>query len=176
MYVDEFPNSNSGLSGYLFWRTDNSSYNSGWTQNRSWQDPDMVEGITYTYGVKYRNGDGVETATTTMGGVLFIHESGGGGTPTIQPQITTSTISQQATTTSATSTQISTSTNSVQATTTQQTSTSTIPNLAGLTGQARQVVIQQIKIQILEIQKQLIILISQLIQALQQELAKAIGY
>ena len=67
----------------------------------------MVEGQTYTYAVKYRNGDGVETATTTMGGVSFTRDNGGGGTPTIQPQTTVSTSSQQATTTSATSTQIS---------------------------------------------------------------------
>jgi hypothetical protein len=168
IYVDSFPNDTSGSSGYLFWRTDNSSYNSGWIQTREWRDPNMVEGTTYTYAVRYRNGDGLETATTTMGGVSFVRDNGGGGAPTI-PQQTTSTSSRQATTTSATSTQIS-------ATITQQTSTTSIPNLAGLTGQARQVAIQQIRDMITQIQKQLIVLISQLIQVLQQEIAKTISH
>lgn len=46
---------------------------------------------------------------------------------------------------------------------------------AGLTGQARLVAIQQIKARILEIQKQLIILITQLIHILQTELANMLG-
>jgi lysophospholipase L1-like esterase len=167
IYVDEFPNSNSGLSGYLFWRTDNSSYNSGWIQTNNWQGANTVEGQAYTYGVKYRNGDGVETATTTMGGVSFVPDNGGGGTPTIQPQIATTT----ATTTLATSTQANTSTSSVQATSTLQfLSGQATPNLAGLTGQAKQVAIQQIKAQIVVIQQKLLILISQLIQLLQEQI------
>lgn len=51
-----------------------------------------------------------------------------------------------------------------------------VSNLAGLTGQARQVAIQQIRDMIIQIQKQLIVLIGQLIQALQQELAKTINH
>ena len=111
IYVDAFSNSNSGLSGYLFWRTDNSAYNSGWIQTREWRDPNMVEGQTYTYAVKYRNGDGVETATTTMGGVVFIHDSGrGGGTPIVQPQATaTTTLSNTTSTVQTTSTQATSS-------------------------------------------------------------------
>jgi len=116
IYVDAFPNSNSGSSGYLFWRTDNSAYNSGWIQTNNWQDPNMVEGTTYTYAVKYRNGNGVETATTTMGGVSFVRDNGGGGTVTI-PQQTTSTSSVQATIT------LSNTTSTIQATSTQATST-----------------------------------------------------
>ncbi|MFH0739771.1 MAG: right-handed parallel beta-helix repeat-containing protein [bacterium] len=164
IYVDAFPNPNSGLSGYLFWRIDNSAYNSGWIQTREWRDPNMVEGTTYTYAVKYRNANGVETATTTMGGVVLVHSTGGGGTPNVvEPelqQISTSTASS----TQATTTQSNASTNSAQ-----------VPNLAGLTGQARQVAILQIKLQILAIQKQLIILITQLIQILQAELANMLG-
>lgn len=160
IYVDSFPNPTSGSSGYLFWRTDNSAYNSGWIQTNEWQDLNMVQGTTYTYAVKYRNGDGIETATTTLSGVSFTRDNSGGGTPTIQPQATTT----------ATSTQNTTTTTTANATSTQQTSTSTIPNLAGLTGQARQIVIQQIKAQIAEIQKKIIILINQLIQLLQEQL------
>jgi predicted GH43/DUF377 family glycosyl hydrolase len=111
IYVDSFPNDHLGSSGYLFWRTDNSSYNSGWIQTNDWQDPNMVEGTTYTYAVKYRNGNGIETATTTMGGVSFVRDNGGGGTPTI-PQQTTSTSSVQATTT------LSNTTSTIQATST----------------------------------------------------------
>jgi hypothetical protein len=112
IYVDSFPNSNSGSSGYLFWRTDNSAYNSGWIQTNGWQDPNMLEGQTYTYAVKYRNGDGIETATTTLGGVLFIASRGGGGTPTI-PQQTTTTLSNTTSTIQATS-----ATNNLSATST----------------------------------------------------------
>ncbi|MDD5738995.1 MAG: putative Ig domain-containing protein [Candidatus Pacebacteria bacterium] len=171
IYVDKFPNDTIGSSGYLFWRTDNSAYNSGWIQTNQWGGANTVEGQAYTYSVKYRNANGIETATTTMGGVSFVRDSGGGGTPTI-PQQTTSTSSVQATTTSAISTQIS-------ATTTQQgnvsSSSAQVPNLVGLTGQARQVAIQQIRDMITQIQKQLIILIGQLIQALQQELAAMVS-
>jgi len=165
IYVDGFPNSSSGSSGYLFWRTDNSSYNSGWIKTNQWHGANTVEGQAYTYGVKYRNGDGVETATTTLAGVWFISEVGGGGTPTIPPQ-TTTTVS---TTTLATTTQ-----NTTSATTTS--ATSTIATLkppstpSSQTNQAKQAQIQQIKAQIIVIQQKLIILISQLIQLLQEQL------
>ncbi|MDD5738369.1 MAG: metallophosphoesterase [Candidatus Pacebacteria bacterium] len=162
IYVDRFTNDTLGSSGYLFWRTDNSAYNSGWIQTNQWQDLNMVEGQTYTYAVKYRNANGIETATTTLGGVSFIREVGGGGTPNVvdigyQPQITASS-------TQATTTQNNASTSSAQ-----------VPNLAGLTGQARQVAIQQIRDMITQIQNQLVILIGQLIQALQAELANMLG-
>ncbi len=169
IYVDSFPNSSLGLSGYLFWRTDNSAYNSGWIQTNNWQDPNMVEGQTYTYAVKYRNGNGVETATTTLTGVSFVHSSGGGGTPLEAPLLT----GQAPTSTIATSTQVNASTDS---TSSPQTSSAQVPNLAGLTGQARQVAIQQIRDMITQIQKQLIILIGQLIQALQAELSNMLGH
>jgi len=125
IYVDGFPNSNSGSSGYLFWRTDNSAYNSGWIQTNQWHGANTVEGQAYTYAVKYRNGDGVETATTTLGGVSFVSSYGGGGTPTI-PQQTTSTSSVQATTTLSNTTstiQATSTTNNLSATSTQATST-----------------------------------------------------
>ena len=115
IYVDSFPNSNFGSSGYLFWRTDNSAYNSGWVQTNNWQDPNMVEGQTYTYAVKYRNGDGIETATTTLSGVSFIRS--GGGTLIIQPQ-TTTTLGNTTSTIQVTSTINNLSVTSTQATST----------------------------------------------------------
>ena len=115
IYVDSFPNPTSGSSGYLFWQTDNSSYNSGWIQTNEWQDLNMVQGTTYTYAVKYRNGNGIETGTTTLSGVSFVRDNSGGGIPTIQPQAT-STSSVQATTT------LSNTTSTIQATSTQATS------------------------------------------------------
>ena len=57
--VDSFPNDTSGQSGYYFSRSDG---NSGWIQTNSWTDSGLSCGNQYTYSVKYRNGDGVETS------------------------------------------------------------------------------------------------------------------
>lgn len=160
IYVDSFPNDTVGSSGYLFWRTDNSAYNSGWIQTNQWHGANTADGQAYTYGVKYRNANAVETATTTLGGVSFLPEYGGGGIPTVTNNQELITNNQTATSTASTTQNV---------TTTQQTTTSTILNLAGLTGQARQVAIQQIRDTITQIQKQLIILIGQLIKTLQEE-------
>jgi len=61
--VDSFSNHTSGLSGYYFSR---SGANSGWIQTNSWQDTGLSCGNTYTYSVKYRNGDGVETDSVSI--------------------------------------------------------------------------------------------------------------
>jgi len=176
--IDALPNATAGSSGYLFWRTDNSAYNSGWIQTSCWQDPNMAVGSTYTYAVKYRNGDGVETATTTLPGVSFtssVGGGGGGGVSIVQQQTTVSTTS--ASTTQATTTISATSTQNNTATTTttvskQPPTPSSQSQQAGSTGsdQAKQVILQQIQAKIVEVQKKLIILISQLIQLLQAQL------
>lgn len=68
--VDSLPNDTSGQSGYYFSNSTNST-NSGWIQTNTWTETELSCGDTYTYSVKYRNGDGVETdpisitATTT---------------------------------------------------------------------------------------------------------------
>ncbi|MCX6791075.1 MAG: DUF2341 domain-containing protein [Candidatus Gribaldobacteria bacterium] len=61
--VDTFPNATSGSSGYYF---SQGSHNSGWIQTNSWQDSNLSCANSYTYNVKYRNGNAVETATTTQ--------------------------------------------------------------------------------------------------------------
>lgn len=66
--VDTFPNSASSSSGYYFYRTnDESNYNSGWIQTNSWQDIGVFNcNITYTWAVKYRNGDGTQTSAVSI--------------------------------------------------------------------------------------------------------------
>ncbi|MCX6789464.1 MAG: polysaccharide deacetylase family protein [Candidatus Gribaldobacteria bacterium] len=66
LFVDTFPNSSIGSSGYLFWRTDKPVYNSGWIKTNTWDDSHMTESQIYSYAVKYRNSDGIETSTTTL--------------------------------------------------------------------------------------------------------------
>lgn len=65
LVVDSFPNDTSGSSGYYFENTTTGS-NSGWIQTNSWQDTGLSCGTSYTYTVKYRNGDGVETDTISL--------------------------------------------------------------------------------------------------------------
>jgi hypothetical protein len=57
--ANSLPNEASGLSGYYFSRD---GANSGWIQTNSWRDANPACDIEYVYSVKYRNGDGVETA------------------------------------------------------------------------------------------------------------------
>lgn len=75
--VDSLPNDTSGQSGYYFSR---SGANSGWIQTNSWTDTGLSCGNSYTYSVKYRNGDGTETSeistTKSTSGC-----GGGGGSP-----------------------------------------------------------------------------------------------
>jgi len=75
--VDSLPNDTGGQSGYYFSR---SGANSGWIQTNSWTDTGLSCGNSYTYLVKYRNGDGTETSeistTKSTSGC-----GGGGGSP-----------------------------------------------------------------------------------------------
>jgi len=58
--VDVFPNYTGGQSGYYFSRSGGG--NSGWIQTNSWTDTGLSCEHEYTYSVKYRNGDGIETS------------------------------------------------------------------------------------------------------------------
>ncbi len=75
--LDNLPNATSGSSGYYFSR---SGANSGWIQTNSWQDTNLSCGTSYTYSVKYRNGDGVETNTISL-----IPSTSSCGSPSYQP-------------------------------------------------------------------------------------------
>ncbi len=58
--VERFVNDDDGLSGYYFENTTNGN-NSGWINDNFWQDDGLKNSTEYTYSVRYRNGDGVET-------------------------------------------------------------------------------------------------------------------
>ncbi|NIA02242.1 MAG: hypothetical protein GWP15_02565 [Nitrospirae bacterium] len=60
--VDIFTNYSVGSSGYYFENITNGS-NSGWIQTNSWQNAGLACDHTYSYSVKYRNGDGTETSS-----------------------------------------------------------------------------------------------------------------
>jgi lysophospholipase L1-like esterase len=62
--VDSFPNDTAGQSGYYFSRSD--SKNSGWIQTNLWQDTGLSCGNSYTYSVKYRNNDAIETDSVSV--------------------------------------------------------------------------------------------------------------
>ena len=63
--VDTLNNQTSGSSGYYFYRSDNPTlYNSDWIRTNTWQDTNIICGTSYTYYVKYRNGD--ETGTSAI--------------------------------------------------------------------------------------------------------------
>lgn len=62
--VDQFLNDTSDFSGYYF--SSSSGNYSGWINTNSWQDTGLNCDIEYTYSVKYRNGDGVETDETSL--------------------------------------------------------------------------------------------------------------
>ena len=74
--VDGFPNDTGGSSGYYFSR---SGANSGWIQTNSWTDSGLSCGNSYTYSVKYRNGDGTETSEIST--TKSTSGCGGGGMP-----------------------------------------------------------------------------------------------
>ncbi|MDD4804170.1 MAG: metallophosphoesterase [Candidatus Pacebacteria bacterium] len=94
--ANSFNNSNVGSSGYYFSRI---GKNSGWISTNAWQDTDLSCGRTYTYNVKYRNANGVETNSISIdASTSRCRSSGGGGgggggsvTKTVTP-ITTSSI------------------------------------------------------------------------------------
>ena len=62
--VDLLPNSSEGLSGYYF--SSSSGNSSGWIHANLWRDTKLSCGTDYTYLVKYRNGDGIETDTDSI--------------------------------------------------------------------------------------------------------------
>ncbi len=74
--VDSFPNDTASSSGYYFSR---SGANSGWIQTNTWQDTGLSCGTSYTYTVKYRNGDAVPTDTISL--TKSTNGCGGGGLP-----------------------------------------------------------------------------------------------
>lgn len=74
--VDSFSNYTSGLSGYYFSR---SGANSGWIPTNSWQDIGLSCGTSYTYSVKYRNGDSTETDPVLITKATSGCSGGGGG-------------------------------------------------------------------------------------------------
>ncbi len=85
--VSALDNASSGSSGYYFSRNDGT--NSGWIQTNTWDDTSLSCGTSYTYSVKYRNGDGTETSVNTItkstsgcsgGGSYYIPSVGLGST------------------------------------------------------------------------------------------------
>ncbi len=76
--VDSFPNDSFGSSGYYFSR---SEANSDWTQTNSWQNTGLFCSNSYTYTVKYRNGDGTETGSISLTQSTDDCEGGGGLPP-----------------------------------------------------------------------------------------------
>ncbi len=63
--VDSFNNASSSSSGYYFSNTTNSN-NSGWITTNSWTDTGLACNTSYTYTIKYRNGDSTESATSSL--------------------------------------------------------------------------------------------------------------
>lgn len=63
--VDSFTNDTADSSSYYFENTTNST-NSNWIQTSSWQNTGLTCGTSYTYEVKYKNGDGTETSATSL--------------------------------------------------------------------------------------------------------------
>jgi lysophospholipase L1-like esterase/peptidoglycan hydrolase-like protein with peptidoglycan-binding domain len=74
--VDSFPNDTSDQSGYYFSRA---GVNSGWIQTNSWTDTEVTCNNSYTYSVKYRNGDGTETDEISITELTSACGGGGGG-------------------------------------------------------------------------------------------------
>ena len=62
--ADAFSNASADQSGYYFKNTTN-AHVSGWIQSNNWQDSPLSCSTSYNYVVQYRNGDGVQTATST---------------------------------------------------------------------------------------------------------------
>lgn len=61
--VDSFSNSSFGSSGYSF---SGGGATSGWIQTNTWSVSNLSCGTSYDFSVKYRNGDGVETAPASI--------------------------------------------------------------------------------------------------------------
>ncbi|MCR4275692.1 MAG: peptidoglycan-binding protein, partial [Candidatus Wolfebacteria bacterium] len=63
--VDSFNNASSSSSGYYFTNTTNSN-NSGWITTNSYTDTGLTCNTSYSYTIKYRNGDAAESATSSI--------------------------------------------------------------------------------------------------------------
>ncbi len=63
--VDQFTNDTAGSSGYYFVNS-TASTTSGWIQANFWTDTGLTCGVSYSYTVKHRNGDGTETSTVSL--------------------------------------------------------------------------------------------------------------
>jgi hypothetical protein len=85
--VNGFTNDTVSLSGYYFSRTGKSS---GWIQTNSWSDQEVVCETSYTYSVKYRNAEGVETdpAVINVTSANCNRISGGSSSVIIRPSDT----------------------------------------------------------------------------------------
>jgi N-acetylneuraminic acid mutarotase len=168
--ADSFPNATSGNSGYYFANSTKGT-NSGWIQTNSWQDTNLTCPTTYTYSVKYRNGDATQTSTTTR---TFVTDGCAGYTPPAQTTSQTNNSTQQTEQPTATSTN-STSTITSAATTTQSSATttqqtSTVVTNTSQTNQAKQAQVQQIRTQISDVKQQIIVWLTQLVQIVQEQI------
>ncbi|HDH31179.1 MAG TPA: hypothetical protein ENH26_00145 [Candidatus Wolfebacteria bacterium] len=74
--VDSFTNASADSSGYYFSRSDS---NSGWITSNSWENTSLSCGTSYTYTVKYRNGDATQTSTASL--TQSTNSCGGAGMP-----------------------------------------------------------------------------------------------
>ena len=99
--VDTFPNHTAGQSGYYF--ESSTGNNSGWIQTNTWQETNLNYDKEYTYTVKYRNGNAIETTTisTTQStpfasfGTVVLQPQSSEPTPTPQEVIPTPESQQQ---------------------------------------------------------------------------------
>ena len=86
--------SNGNPSGTQYWCLNTvTNTNSGWTVSTRWPDAGLSPNVKYTYQVKARNGDAVETAFSTTAGVYSAIETPAGVT---FGQITTSSVQAKA--------------------------------------------------------------------------------
>lgn len=76
--VDVLQNYSTGQSGYLFTNT-TTGLSSGWVQTNTWQNTGLNCGTSYTYTVKYRNSEGVETGSSSVVSSTSSCQNYGGG-------------------------------------------------------------------------------------------------
>jgi len=160
MTVDSFPNDASASSGYQFSNLTRGT-TSGWIQDNTWQESNLSCPTTYTYSVKYRNGDGVETTPLTAS---FTTQGCSGYSP-LPFQIYFQTSPETSSTISGTTT-----TPPTAATTTVSLSTSTPNSDSTSTSQIKQASIQQLQNQIADVRQQITTLLIQLIQIVREQI------
>ena len=89
--VDSLTNATLDSSGYCFSRS--STTCTDWIKNNTWYDTGLSCGTPYTYYVKYRNGDGIETSPVLTIATTSACAGGGGllllNLPTTQPATNT---------------------------------------------------------------------------------------